>query len=343
MSLFLNILFLVIGMVLLIKGADFFVSGASETAKRLKVPSIFIGLTIVALGTSLPELSVSIVSAISKNIDLSVANIVGSNLFNMLLILGVVAIAKPIVMSKSTSKVDFPFLIAITAMLALFGLDRILDGASRNMLSRTESIMLLVILTLYITILIFNANRTRKRKIKQEKYIQSKQVDITPEENNEQKEEKKLSILQIVLYIIIGLAGVVFGGECVATTAENLAIMMGMSEALVGLTIVALGTSLPELVTSVVASRKGENDLALGNVVGSNIINISLILGCVGLIAQAPISSIILTDIIILLVCTIIFVVCCAHKSSISKKEGILFVVMYVAYIIFAIIRNYCF
>lgn len=338
MKIFLNILFLVIGMVLLIKGADFFVDGASSVAKKLKVPSIFIGLTIVALGTSLPELSVSITSAISGNIDMSVGNVVGSNLFNMLVVLGLIVLVAPIPMSKSTNKIDFPFLIAITGALFLFGLDVILDGASGNILSRTESIVLVVLLILYMSILIFNARKSRKKKLTQEAEL----GEQSPAEKTE-VQEKELKVWQIIVYIVIGLSAVVFGGECVATTAEYLALQMGMSEALVGLTIVAFGTSLPELVTSVVAAKKKENDLALGNVVGSNIMNISLILGSVGLISQAPISAIILTDLAILFVSTIVFVVCCAHKEKISKKEGILFLVMYIAYLVFAIIRNYCF
>jgi len=326
-------------MVLLIKGADFFVSGASSVASRLKVPSIFIGLTIVALGTSLPELSVSITSAISGSIDMSVGNIVGSNLFNMLFILGLIAIFNPVKMSKATNKIDFPFLIAITGIFTLFGFDIILNGESSNILSRTESIILVILLVLYLSILIFNANRSRKRKLKQNKYFEENNFELPKEET----QEKQLKVWQIILYLILGLGAVVFGGECVSTTAQYLAIKMGMSEALVGLTIVAFGTSLPELVTSVVASKKGENDLALGNVVGSNIMNISLILGSVGIISQAPISTVILTDMLILFASTIIFVIACMHKSEISKKEGILFVGIYVAYLAFAIIRNYCF
>ena len=340
MTIFLNVLFLVVGMALLIKGADFFVSGASDIAKRLKVPSIFIGLTIVALGTSLPELSVSVTSAIAGNVDMSAGNIVGSNMFNMLVVLGLVALFKPVALNKSTNKIDFPFLIAITGVLTLFGLDSLLDGASSNMLSRTESILLMVLLVLYISILIFNANRTRKRKIKQDAYIRTLngEAEITAP-----VEEKGLKIWQTIIYIILGLGAVIFGGECVATTAEYLAIQMGMSEALVGLTIVAMGTSLPELVTSVVAYKKGENDLALGNVVGSNIINISLILGSVGLISQAPISTTILTDTIILFVSTIVVVIACLQKKKISRAEGIMFLCIYFAYLAFAIIRNYAF
>ena len=339
MTIFLNILFLVIGMALLIKGADFFVGGASAVAKRLKVPAIFIGLTIVALGTSLPELSVSIVSAVSGNIDMSVGNIVGSNLFNMLVVIGCIALVSSVPMNKSTNKIDFPFMVAITGVFVLFGFDKFFNGMDENIISRSESIILMVLLSLYLSILIFNANRTRKRKLKQEKYLQSKNVEIKPAE----EEIKDMPIWKIVLYLVLGLSAVVFGGECVASTAEYLAILMGMSEALVGLTIVAFGTSLPELVTSVVAAKKGENDLALGNVVGSNIINISLILGTVGLIAQAPISTEILTDMVILLVSTVVFVICCVQRAKISKWEGILFISMYVAYLAFAIIRNYCF
>lgn len=339
MTIFLNVLFLVIGMALLIKGADFFVSGASAVAKRLKVPSIFIGLTIVALGTSLPELSVSITSAISGSIDMSVGNVVGSNMFNMLIVIGFVALFKPINMNKASGKIDFPFLIAITGVFTLFGMDVMLNGASENVLSRTESIILFILLALYLAILIFNAKRTRKRKLKQENYYRQQNIQIYEEKD----EIKDLKVWQIILCLVLGLGAVVFGGECVATTAEFLALQMGMSEALVGLTIVALGTSLPELVTSVVAAKKGENDLALGNVVGSNLMNISLILGSVGLIGQAPVSSVILTDMIILFVSTIIFSICCWQKEKISKLEGALFIFIYVAYLAFAIVRNYCF
>ena len=157
------------------------------------------------------------------------------------------------------------------------------------------------------------------------------------------QEEKVLKVWQIIIYLVFGLGAVVFGGECVSTTAKYLAIQIGMSEALIGLTIVALGTSLPELVTSVVAAKKGENDLALGNVIGSSIMNISLILGLVSLIAQAPISMTILADIIILFVCTIIFAICCFVKGKIGKFSGVLLLSLYILYLTFAIVRNYCF
>ena len=341
MDIFLNILFLILGMVLLIKGADFFVASATAIAKKLKIPSIFIGLTIVSLGTSLPELSVSIASAISGSVDMSVGNIVGSNLFNMLLIIGLVSIFSSIPLAQTTKKIDFPFLNVMTGALLLFSLYKILNGDKLNVLSRTDSILLIILVSLYLTILILNANRDRKRKIRQEAYL-NKFKEMDPN-YIEQPKEKELKVWQIVVYFIFGLAAVVFGGECVSSTAQFLALKMGMSEALVGLTIVALGTSLPELVTSVVASRKGDNDLALGNVVGSNIMNIGVILGLVGAIGQAPVSSIIFTDMIILFVSTLIFTFVCARKNQIGRKEGTLFLCMYITFLAFAIIRNYCF
>ena len=344
MTIFLNILFMVIGMVLLIKGADFFVSGASEIAKKLKVPSLFIGLTIVAIGTSLPELSVSITSAISGSIDMSVGNIVGSNLSNMLLILGVVALISPLKVHATTRKVDLPFFIAVTGILMVFSLDVLLNGETHAMVSRTESIILLIILFLYMYVLISNARRNRKKEIEeQQAYMASQDTSIVVPENLDKPPVKPLQGWQIILYIVLGLAAVVFGGECVSTTAQYLALVLGMSEALVGLTVVALGTSLPELVTSIVAARKGENDLALGNVIGSNVMNISLILGSVGLIAQAPISMTIITDIAILFLSTIVFVIMCAKKNNLSKLEGAILVGMYFSYLAFAIVRNYCF
>ena len=329
-------------MVLLIKGADFFVSAASAIAKKLKIPSIFIGLTIVALGTSLPELSVSITSAISNSIDMSVGNVVGSNMFNTLFILGFVALFSKVPMSSTTKKIDFPFMIAITGALFLFSFDTILNEANANFLSRTESIVLLILLVLYLYILIGNANRSRKRQLRQDMYLKRLEPE-TYTENAEKPKEKELKVWQIIIFLIVGLAAVIFGGECVSTTAKYLALQLGMSEALVGLTVVAVGTSLPELVTSAVAARKKENELALGNVIGSNIMNISLILALVGTIAQAPISAAIFVDVAILFGSSLVFMIMCLHKNEINRTKGIILMLMYIAYIAFAIIRNYCF
>lgn len=329
MELFLNILFLIIGMVLLIKGADFFVTGASAVAKKLKVPSIFIGLTIVAIGTSLPELAISVTSAISKNIDLSVGNVVGSNLCNMLLILGLVAIFSPVAIKKSTKQIDIPFFFGLPCLLLLFCLDKLFFGTN-GQISRVEAILIFAVLIVYMFILIKGANKERKMP-----------DYVNVEDHSENQKEYK--IWQIVLYIVLGLGAVVFGGECVNQTSQFLAIKAGMSEKLVGLTIVAIGTSLPELATSVIASKKGENELALGNLIGSNILNISLILSTVGIITPIPIPNDTIIDLVILVGATCVVTMFCLLKEKLTRKNGIILILMYATYISFAIIRNYCF
>ena len=346
---------LVVGFILLIKGADFFVDGASAVAKRFKIPAMLIGLTIVALGTSLPELSVSLASAFKHNVDLSVGNIVGSNMMNMFLILGIVVLIRPIPVSKSSKKIDFPFLISVTVLLLLFCVDTYLNGESVNIISRTESIILLVALIGYIVLLVLNAKKERKLmydrpepiepdKTKTEETEVESTEEVKGKKKKKKKEKKELKIWQIILCIVFGLGAVVFGAECVSTTAQFLAIKMGMSEMLTGLTIVAIGTSLPELATSIAASVKGENQMALGNIIGSNVINIALILGSVGVITQIGVTTTILVDVLILAVCTIIFsVLCMTRKKDINRWMGAVFIVMYVAYMTFAIVRNYCF
>lgn len=397
MAIFLNVLFLIIGLALLIKGADFFVSGASAIAKKFKVPAMLIGLTIVALGTSLPELSVSVASAIKGSTDMSVGNIVGSNMMNMLLILGIVAIIHPVPITKSNKIIDFPFLIVLTMLLLVFSADVILNGDAQNMISRTESIVYLAMLVFYITILVINANLSKKLPFAKEDKLnfsgemtsqteketiskdedkgenkletnlistldndENSQKNLQTSENQNQnfikqeekskkfkfkKEKNKDKILkgwQIALCLIFGLAAVVFGAECVSTTAQFLAIKIGMSEALVGLTIVSVGTSLPELATSIAASRRGDNQMALGNILGSNVINIALVLGLVGVISPVAITSAILIDMLILTIFTIIFsVICMTSKNEIRRWVGILLLIMYIAYITFAIVRNY--
>ena len=337
MDIFLNILFLVVGMVLLIYGADFFVTGASAVAKKLKVPSLIIGLTIVAIGTSLPEFSVSLISAIGGNMDLSAGNIVGSNLMNMLLILGIVALIKPIPIENSSKKFDLPLMMLVTSLLLLFSADKIINGADSNILSRSECIVFLIIFVFYTIAQIVSAKKSNGEvDYKETSNIESEQ------QNETQKPKKELKGWQIALCLIFGLGAVVFGGECVSSTAKFLAIKAGMSEALVGLTVVAMGTSLPELATSIVAAKKGDMGLSLGNVIGSNIVNIILILGSVGIFGAIPISNLILMDTLILFVTTAIFLSMCYTKSKISRWEGALMLFIYIGYFAFAIVRNYC-
>ena len=350
MKLVLNILLLIVGMVVLIRGADFFVSGASAVAKKMKVPSLIIGLTIVAIGTSLPELAISIASAIKGSVDMSVGNVVGSNLSNMLLIIGTVSCFAPITIKPSSKKFDFPFMILVTAALLLFSCDEIITGEAHNTINRIESFVFLGLLAFYLVKNIKDAKKSQPDFENDRVDYDADGISTTREgivirqsTTKSAKQTKELATWKIVLYLIFGLAAVVLGGECVSRTAQYIAISLGMSEALVGLTIVALGTSLPELVTSVVAAKKGETDLAIGNIVGSNIMNIVLILGSVGVITQLPVSGTILTDMSILLAATLIFTLLAFRKMRLARLEGIIMLTMYFAYIAFAIVRNYCF
>ena len=339
MQIFLNILYLVIGLALLIFGADFFVSGASSLAKKLKIPSIIIGLTVVAIGTSLPELVVSVISTIKGNVDISIGNVLGSNMANMLLILGVVACIKPVNVKKTTRSFDLPFMALVTILLLIFSADTILDGRD-SLLSRSECIVFLLLFVFYMYKQIKNAKESQKAP-----FVNDGTTNQEFSQTNEPEKDdiKIMPGWRITLYIIFGLGGVVGGGELVSISSKFLALAAGMSDALVGLTVVALGTSLPELVTSIVAARKGEHDLALGNVLGSNIMNIILILGVVGTISSIAISTVVLTDLLILACLTVAFLVMCFTHKKINRIEGLICLLMYFGYMAFAIVRNYAF
>lgn len=331
MDIFLHITLLILGLVLLIGGANFFVNGASAVARKLRVPAIIIGLTIAAIGTSLPELAISITSAIKGSVDISIGNIVGSNMFNMLIVIGITACISPIIVKSSSKKFDYPIMVIVTLLLLLFSVDTILDKTNINVITRTESIVLLLIFVLYIFANVNNARKERKFSL------------VESNEKVQKEPKKELNVFLIIIFIIFGLAAVVFGGECVSTAAQFLAAKAGMSDALIGVTVVALGTSLPELATSIVAAKKGENDLALGNILGSNILNIVLVVGSVGAITQIPVSSTIFIDLIILLVSTVIFTALSLRRGKISKFEGIIFIFIYVLYLTYAILNNYYF
>ena len=251
---FLDILLLVVGMVLLIKGADFFVDGASNIAKAMRIPAVIIGLTLVSMGTSAPELAVSINAAIAKNNGLSLGNVVGSNSFNTFLILGVSSIIIPLSINKGMKKYDIPIMLGIYAVLLLFGF-----VITPGKLDFYESIGLIMLFIGYMVLLFFRAKNEQQ------------------EENDEPVTKKKV-IISVIL-AIVGLASIIFGSELVVDNASKIASKFNMTNEMIGLTIVAIGTSLPELVTSVVAAIKKENDIAVGNVIGSNIFNEILILG----------------------------------------------------------------
>ena len=304
MSIALSVLWLLVGFVLLIKGADFFVDGSSSIAKIMKVPSVVIGLTIVAMGTSAPEAAVSITAGISGSNEIAISNVVGSNIFNMLVVVGVCALIKPFALDKTILKRDFP--VNIIASILLLGM-MILGSA----LGLIDGVILLVLMALYIIWLVVSAIRNR-------------------EESSE--EIKTLSPVLSVIYIIGGLAAVIFGGDLVVDNATVLAKAMGWSETFIGLTIIAIGTSLPELVTSIVASKKGENGLALGNVVGSNIFNIMLILGLSSSLSPIAVDSRAIINVVFLLVMTILMFLLCVIRKKLTRVEGAIMVSLYAAY-----------
>ena len=328
MEIFLAILYLVIGFVFLIKGADLFVDGSSSVAKLLKVPSIIIGLTVVAFGTSMPEASVSISSAIAGANELAVSNVVGSNIFNLLVVLGASALIKPVCCQKNSVKKEIPFSILCTvALLAalLLGGGVAEDGAKTYTLGWIAGLVLLALFAFYMYWQISDALKARKNGTAEE------EVD----------EGKKISPLKSIIFIVIGIAGIILGGNLVVNGATTVAEVLGMDETLIGMTIVAVGTSLPELVTSMVAAKKGESDIALGNVIGSNIFNIIFILGFSCLVSPITVGMEAVIDTIFAILVTVIGLVFSATKLKFERWEGGVFIVTYVVYLAYMILRAY--
>ena len=307
-----QVVLLLAGFLFLIKGSDFFVDGASSIASILKVPTIIVGLTIVAFGTSAPEAAVSITSSLTGSNAMAVSNVIGSNLFNMLMVIGIAALLSDLKKKKKVLDVDLPFLVGITVLWAVF----IVIGWD---ITNIEGIILLAILFGYIFYLIYS---TRKSK------------------DANEVEKPKFSLPKSIIFMLIGLAGIIIGGDLVVDSASAIAIAFGMSETLVGLTIVAIGTSLPELVTSITALKKGENQLVIGNVIGSNIFNILFVLGASSAISAIPLDSSMLTDVLFMLGVTILCFIFGKTQDKYDKKEGIILVVLFIAYMAFAILRN---
>lgn len=323
-------IFLIVGFFLLIKGADIFVAGAAAISKKLGIPSVIVGLTIVSLGTSAPELAVSVISSIKGNNEIAVGNVLGSNLFNTLMVLGVTTIIMTLTIKKRDVKRDFTINLAVTTLFLFLTFNGLLVGKD-NYISRLDGIVLLIGCISYITYLIWSVkrNKTSNGNVSEE---------IAVEEINE------ISIPRSVVKLVIGIAGIVIGGQIVVDSATVIATSLGMSEKLVGLTIVAIGTSLPELVTSVVAAIRGEEDIALGNILGSNIFNILLIVGMSSAISPILVSTNLIFDFIFLIIATVIIAIMIfmndKEEKHFGKKEGIVLVLLYIAYMIYIIMRN---
>ena len=311
-----QIVLLIIGFVMLIKGADWFVDGAAGIADKLHIPQLIIGLTIVAMGTSAPEAAISISASVQGSADIAVGNILGSNILNILIILGITSVITPLAVQKSTVKYEIPFVIIISVIFGLIGL-------FDNSIGFIDGILLWVLFIAYIAYLFI---MTKKGKI---------QADESDDEDNDKKPKK---VWQLILFGIIGIALVVFGSNITVNAATEIATMFGMSERFIGLTIVALGTSLPELVTSITAALKKNADIAIGNIVGSNIFNILFVIGTSAMITPVAYQNQFLVDSIFCVATAMLLLLLVLNKDKKLKRwGGIIMLICYAGYFVYLI------
>ena len=321
------ILLLAVGFAFLVKGADFFVEGSSSIAKKLKVPPIIIGLTIVAMGTSLPETAVSVTASLVQNNELAVSNVVGSNIFNLMFVIGVCSILTSIMVQKATVVRDIPLSLGCALFLLVLGVSGLGDKAGMT-LGHADGVIFLIVFAGYIFTMVRSAMKARAA---------GQKVEIEGVEECDNM--KELSYGKSILFLIVGAAAIAFGGDLTVDTASRIAIELGMSQTLVGLTIVSIGTSLPELVTSVVAARKNEVDMAVGNAVGSNIFNILMVLGISSAISPVALIRENIIDIVLLMVFSVMVWIFAGTRKKIERKEGIIMVVVYLVYCAYIIAR----
>ena len=311
MEMAIQLLLLVAGFVMLVKGADLFVDGASGIATKFGIPQLVIGLTIVAMGTSAPEAAVSITAAFGGNADITIGNIVGSNILNILIILGISALVYPLAIQKSTLIVDIPVVLLATVVLYLLGFD--------GNISRIDAVIMLVIFAAYLSYLFIGAK---------------KEASLQKAENTDAEENaaKEISLLKASIFTVIGLALIIGGSNFVVNSATAIAKALGLSQRFIGLTIVALGTSLPELFTSVTAALKKNSDIAIGNIVGSNIFNILFIVGLSGIIIPVPFAEGFRFDMIVSGVAAAALLLFCLPKKKLPRFAGAIMLVGYALY-----------
>ncbi len=308
----LKYILLVGGFFLLIKGADLFVDGSSAAAKKLKVSPLIIGMTIVAMGTSLPETSVSVSAALAGKNELAISNVVGSNIFNLMVVCGMCALLCPLKINGISLKRDFPFSIAIAGLLMLLGK---LDGS----VGHIDGVILLIVFTGFLVLMISTARK---------------------QQGADEDEIKSMPVWKLILFIIIGMAAIGVGGKMVVSGASDIARRFGMSDNLIGMTVVALGTSLPELVTSVVAAKKNEVDMALGNVIGSNIFNILFVLGAAAAIHPVAFTSLNLIDSAVLILMSGLVLLFCFRSKKLVRWQGAVMLLVYGGYTAYIINRG---
>lgn len=306
----LTIILLLIGFVLLVKGSDLFVDGSSSIARLMGIPAVIVGLTIVSMGTSAPEAAVSITAGFRGSNEIAISNLVGSNTFNMLCVAGLSAAITPFMVDKIVLKRDFPVCLGVMAITILMGLD--------GVISRIDGVILLVVFVSYITMLVISA-------------IKSHETD--------ESDEKLMTPIKSVLFILIGLAAIILGGELVVRSAQSIARTFNMSETLIGVTIIAIGTSLPELVTSVVAARKGQSGIAIGNVVGSSFFNLAFVLGMTSTANPVVVVPEATIDAAIMIGVNVLGYIYCITGRKFARWEGISLVCIYAVYTVYLIMR----
>jgi cation:H+ antiporter len=341
MEILFQITLLVIGFVILIKGADVFVDGASATAENFKVPKMLIGLTIVAFGTSAPEFAVSVKSLLSGNTDMLLGNVIGSNILNILLILGVASMIKPLVVQHNTVKKELPIVMLMTLMFATLMLDNLFDNSVVPSFTRQDGFVIVLAFCIFIHYLI-QVNRKRKNAAEDglDDKTAAEKNEVSVSEKTE-KDEPAMKLIKALFFVLIGIFGIVIGSNFVVDSASEIAKILGVSSKLIALTVVALGTSLPELVTSVVATKKGEVEIAIGNVVGSNIFNIGVVTGIpVALLGGISKISFSPVDLVVMVVSSILLFIFARNDRRISRLEGAVFLVMFVAYYSFVVISG---
>lgn len=311
-----QIILLIVGFVILIKGADIFVDGASSIAGNFKVSKILIGLTIVAFGTSAPEFAVSVKSIVSGNYDIVFGNVIGSNILNILLILGVSSLFHSLTVKNNTVKKELPITMLITTLFAVLLLDNVFNN-SVNSFTRGDGVVLILFFTIFVYYL----------------------ISIARNKIDENQNEEYMPILKSFAFTLVGIISIVLGSNVVVDSASKIALTMGVSQKLISLTIIALGTSLPELVTSVTATKKGEFDIAIGNVVGSNIFNIGLVIGIpVAIFGGTSHIGFNVVDLVVMLISSVLLFIFAYKDHKITKKEGLVFLTIFVIYYSYVIV-----
>lgn len=331
---FVDILAIILGLVILVLGADGLVRGASSLAAKLRISALVIGLTVVSFGTSAPELTVNIVSALQGSPDLAVANVVGSNIVNILLILGVCAIIVPLSVKSSTVWKEIPLALLGVVLVGIMANDRLFDGVPFTALTRTDGIALLALMAIFMYYIFGMAKSDRE-------IAADAKIDASLNKDQDTK-IKQYGVAVSIGLTVLGLVGLVAGGRLLVSGAIDIAKSAGLSEALIGLTIVAVGTSLPELATSVVAALRKQADIAIGNVVGSNIFNVFFVLGATSTILPLPISNALNFDILVSIIATglLFLFMFTGGRRKLVRWEGVVFVALYVAYITYLVIRG---